>query len=42
MLGTWQDIQNGTAAFQVKGGAQVVVEDGSTPPRFQNFDLRWP
>ena len=42
LLGTWQDIQNGTAAFQVKGGAQVVVEDGSTPPRFQNFDLRWP
>ncbi|MFC1972261.1 LEA type 2 family protein, partial [Chloroflexota bacterium] len=39
LLGTWKDIQDGTAAFQVKGGAQVVA--GSTS-RFQNFDLRWP
>jgi len=39
LLGTWKDIQDGKAAFQVQGGAQVVA--GSTS-RFQNFDLRWP
>lgn len=39
LLGTWKAIQEGTASFRVKGGAQVVA---GSETRFQNFDLNWP
>jgi hypothetical protein len=39
LLGTWKAIQEGTAPFRAKGGAQIVA--GATT-RFQNFDIRWP
>ena len=39
LLGTWKDIQDGTAAYQVRGGAHIKTE---TTTRYQTFDLRWP
>lgn len=39
LLGTWGDIQDGKAKYQVRGGAHVVTETAS---RVQNFDIRWP
>jgi len=39
LLGAWKTIQEGTASYQVKGGAHVVTD---TTSRYQNFDLRWP
>lgn len=39
LLGTWKAIQDGTASYQVKGGAHVVTD---TTSRYQKFDLRWP
>ena len=39
LLGAWKAIQDGTASYQVKGGAHVVTD---TTSRYQKFDLRWP
>ena len=38
LLGTWQAIQNGTASYQVRGGAQIMTDSAS---RYQQFDLSW-
>ena len=39
LLGTWKDIQDGTASYHIKGGAHITSETAS---RNQDFDLRWP
>lgn len=39
LLQIWGEIQNGTAKYVVKGGANVKSEAGT---KFQAFELRWP
>jgi len=38
LLGTWKAIQDGTASYQVRGGAQIIAESAT---RYQKFDLSW-